>query len=284
MLASPADLENLTFPKYISPKLDGVRAVVVDGVVLGRSLKPIRNQRVQDLFGRKEFNGLDGELIVGDPTAKDAFRTTSSVVNSVDKERDVFFHVFDDFSNPEDPFRKRMELAFSKYRRHGNGMLWVRQMEVGTVEEMDHYERSYLEQGYEGAMLRDPLGRYKFNRSTSREGILLKVKRFVDRDCIVVDFEELLRNGNEAKINELGLTERSSHKENKSGAGILGSLVVKDADTGIEFNIGTGFTQEDREKIWQERGTYKGKIAKYKSLPIGVMDKPRHPVFLGWRN
>jgi DNA ligase-1 len=281
MLASPADFDSLVFPKLISPKLDGVRAVVIDGVVYGRSLKPIRNQQVQELFGRREFNGLDGELIVGDPTGADVFRTTSSVVNSVDKTGDIFFHVFDDITEPDKPFMHRLDTGLGKVA--GDQMLWVDQVQVDFLSDMESWEECYLAQGYEGAMLRDPNATYKFGRSTAKEQILLKVKRFTDSDAVVIGFQELMHNGNEAKINELGLTERSSHKENKHGMGILGALVCQDPH-GIQFNIGTGFTQADREQIWQEREQLLHKTVKYKSFHIGVKEAPRHPVFLGFRS
>jgi DNA ligase-1 len=281
MLASPADFDSLVFPKLISPKLDGVRAVVIDGVVYGRSLKPIRNQQVQELFGRREFNGLDGELIVGDPTGADVFRTTSSVVNSVDKTGDIFFHVFDDITEPDKPFMHRLDTGLGKVA--GDQMLWVDQVQVDFLSDMESWEECYLAQGYEGAMLRDPNATYKFGRSTAKEQILLKVKRFTDSDAVVIGFQELMHNGNEAKINELGLTERSSHKENKHGMGILGALVCRDPH-GIQFNIGTGFTQADREQIWQERDHLLHKTVKYKSFQVGVKEAPRHPVFLGWRD
>jgi DNA ligase-1 len=281
MLASPADFDSLVFPKLISPKLDGVRAVVIDGVVYGRSLKPIRNQQVQELFGRREFNGLDGELIVGDPTGADVFRTTSSVVNSVDKTGDIFFHVFDDITEPDKPFMHRLDTGLGKVA--GDQMLWVDQVQVDFLSDMESWEECYLAQGYEGAMLRDPNATYKFGRSTAKEQILLKVKRFTDSDAVVIGFQELMHNGNEAKINELGLTERSSHKENKHGMGILGALVCRDPH-GTQFNIGTGFTQADREQIWQERDHLLHKTVKYKSFQVGVKEAPRHPVFLGWRD
>jgi DNA ligase-1 len=58
MLASPADMSKLRFPLWLSPKLDGIRALVINGVVMSRSLKPIPNQHVQSLFGHLE--GYDG--------------------------------------------------------------------------------------------------------------------------------------------------------------------------------------------------------------------------------
>ena len=51
MLASGiTDYSKLTFPKYISPKLDGVRAIVNNGVVYSRSGKPIRSNAVLLIF------------------------------------------------------------------------------------------------------------------------------------------------------------------------------------------------------------------------------------------
>lgn len=46
------------YPVLVSPKLDGVRAIVKDGVLLSRSLKRIPNLHCQKLFARPEFEGL----------------------------------------------------------------------------------------------------------------------------------------------------------------------------------------------------------------------------------
>ena len=71
---------------YASPKLDGIRCMIQNGVALSRSLKPIRNEYIQNILGGMElFNGLDGELIVGDPTAHDVYRTTTSKCNAINR-------------------------------------------------------------------------------------------------------------------------------------------------------------------------------------------------------
>ena len=80
MLAVKADIDKLKFPVYIQKKLDGIRCIVKDGVVLSRTLKPIRNEYVQSLFSHLE--GADGELVVGSATDEKAFQTTSSGVMS----------------------------------------------------------------------------------------------------------------------------------------------------------------------------------------------------------
>jgi DNA ligase-1 len=63
----------------------------------------------------------------------------------------------------------------------------------------------------------------------------------------------------------------------------LGALKVKDLKTGVEFNVGTGFTMAERALIWRIRDTLVGKVVSYEFLPVGVKDKPRHPAFLGFR-
>ena len=55
MLAVDADVENIKYPVLCSDKLDGIRCIILNGVAYSRSLKPIRNKYVQDLFGRGEF-------------------------------------------------------------------------------------------------------------------------------------------------------------------------------------------------------------------------------------
>ena len=278
MLATDADLNNLRFPLLASTKLDGVRAVVRDGVVYSRSNKPIPNQYVQRLFS--EYEHFDGELIVGEPTSKTVYRDTVSGVMSVDGEPAVSFYVFDHIEYPTHPYTTRAQyIEFDCYDiivRHG-------QVKIETLEDLLRHEEAALVAGYEGLILRDPNAPYKMGRSTAREGYLLKLKRFQDAEATVIGFEERMHNGNEATTNELGRTKRSSHKANKTGRGDLGALVCRTAD-GVEFNIGTGFTDSERAHVWDNRDQFLGRLAKYKFFPVGQKEAPRHPVFLGWRD
>ena len=276
MLATDADLDKLRFPLLASAKLDGVRAVVRDGVVFSRSNKPIPNAHVQKLFGK--YTHFDGELIVGDPTSKTCYRDTVSGVMSVDGEPDVKLYVFDHVGEPSHIYNFRAErLTESKH------VIVHEQVMCLTLEDILKYEEQCLDAGYEGLILRDPHAPYKQGRSTVKEGYLLKLKRFVDDEATVIGFEERMHNGNVATVNELGRTARSSHKENKSGRGDLGALLLRHS-SGIEFSCGTGFTDSERGEIWANRARYLGQLAKYKHFPVGAKDLPRHPVFLGWRD
>ena len=278
MLATDADLNNLRFPLLASTKLDGIRAVVRDGIVYSRSNKPIPNKYVQQLFSEYEF--FDGELIVGEPTSKTVYRDTVSGVMSEDGEPAVSFYVFDHVEFPTHAYTVRTQyIEFDRYDiivRHG-------QVLTHNLDELLIHEQTALAAGYEGLILRDPAAPYKMGRSTAREQYLLKLKRFVDAEAVVIGFEERMHNGNEATISELGRTKRSSHKANKSGRGDLGALVCRTAE-GIEFNIGTGFTDSERQRIWDSPDHFLGKYVKFKYFPVGVKEAPRHPVFLGWRD
>ena len=284
MLASPADIKLVKWPVFTSPKLDGVRCIVSGGVALSRSLKPIPNAHVQELFGRKDLEGFDGELIVGPPTAKDVFRRTMSGVMSEDGEPEVRFHLFDMVPGTKDPgFQGRFNKAEGSIPAQLEHLVIpVPHWSVESEDEMTEMEELYLRKGFEGLMLRALNGPYKYGRSTAKEGWLLKVKRFVDAEARVLGITEMMHNANEAKRDALGYLERSSKKAGKVGRSMLGALVVEDVRSGVIFEIGTGFTKADRKKLWTDDVI--GRLVTYRYIPIGMKDRPRHPSFKGFRD
>lgn len=297
MLAAPtkeAELRAIKWPKLLSAKIDGIRMLVVeqDGkpVCLSRKMLPIPNLHVQALFARPEFIGLDGELVSGEPWDKDCYRKTNSAAMTAEGTPDIYWYVFDSFDMPSMGYVQRAIYAKSIVNKFPTSRArWLPQIPINGYDEMRAIEEGYLEQGYEGAMLRCPKAPYKENRSTLKQEWLLKVKRFTDSDAEVIDTTELMHNDNEATTDETGYTKRSSHAAGKSNSGTLGTLVVKCIDEndpfyGVQFEVGTGFTAEQRANLWKNRKYLVGKKIKYKYFPIGCKDKPRHPVFLGWRN
>lgn len=284
MLAAEADLSKLRFPLIASPKLDGVRALVKDGVVLSRSLKPIPNKHVQKLFGRPELEGLDGELIVGSPTAPDCYRKTVSGVMSEEGEPEVRYFVFDLWNNVGGFDARLLEMDLRLPRGGGRVVIPLGQQWLSSLERLREYEERCLEQGFEGLILRDPSAPYKFGRSTVNEGYLLKLKRPQDSEAVVIGVEPKYHNANEATTNELGRTQRSSHKANKVALETMGRLHVRDVKTGVEFFIGTGFTEHERAIWWRGWPKNKGLLIKYKHFPVGAKEAPRHPVYLGLRD
>lgn len=284
MLAAKADVAKIKFPVLVSPKYDGIRCLIVDGVAMSRSLKPIPNKFVQMILGRPEFNGLDGELIIGDPTAQDCFNVTSSGVMARELCPNFKYYVFGRF-DVEGPFSDRVFVSrLVAKNSKANCLIPVDHEFAKDHYELDAYEAKCVEAGYEGIMIRDPNGAYKFGRSTVKEGGLLKLKRFEDSEARVIGFTQLMTNTNAATIDKLGNTVRSSHKAGKVGAGTLGALTVKDIGTGVEFDVGTGFSEADRKVLWHMRQALIGKIVKYRYQPVGSKDKPRFPTFIGFRD
>lgn len=287
MLAEHADMTKIKFPVMASTKLDGIRAVVLDGKLLSRSLKPIKNKYTRSLFEKPEYEGLDGELIVGSPTDPKCFNKTTSGVMTEEGEPNVHYYVFDQIpeysGQPENtPFKSRFrDLQESMPMEH---VVLVQQKLVWNLPELEEFEKQCLKQGYEGVIIKDLNSPYKYGRSTLREGYMLKIKRYKDAEAKILSVEELLSNTNEATRDELGKVKRSNHKSGMVPQDTLGSLVVQDLKTGVQFNIGTGFDEELRDTLWKNKSRIIGKIVKYKYFDYGSIDKPRHPVFLGFRD
>lgn len=285
MLAAVADPARLRFPLMASPKLDGIRASVIGGKLLSRTLKRIPNLHIYEALSDPRHEGFDGELIIGDPTDDDAYRNTVSGVMSIAGEPTYTWHVFDLHDVPK-PFGARLGQLRVEVSRAKRTQIVVHAHEtINTPEELDDYEKRVIAEGYEGLILRDPLGAYKYGRSTVREGGMLKLKRFEDSEAIVLGMLEEMHNGNEAETNELGRTKRSTALAGLTGKGTMGALCVRDIYTEQVFNIGTGFTASERLQWWYDQNLHIGKtVVKYKHFPIGVKDAPRHPVFIGIRD
>lgn len=272
--------DQLRFPLLASPKIDGIRATIRNGVVYARSNQPFPNINVQRKFGRLEH--VDGEFVLGDPTRHDLCRATGGVTNSKDKDvDDLKLYMFDHVQHQNDSFIDRRNRLFSDALRTKDAIIHY-QRTVLTLDDLLTFEQECLDIGYEGVIVRSPNATYKNGRSTAKEQALLKLKRFTDAEFVVVGFEERMHNGNEATTSALGRTKRSSAAAGKSGRGDLGALICQ--GEGFTFNVGTGFSDSERAEIWGNKAAYEGRLAKVKFFAIGMKDKPRHPVFLSWRD
>lgn len=281
-------MEQLRFPLMVSPKLDGVRATVQDGKLYSRSLKLIPNQQVQEKF-KGLPDGLDGELIVGEPN-EDPYRRTVSVVMSEDKSaEDVRYYLFDKFEDKTFEIRMMdvLQAVASMHKPRYSPVYALPHYKVETPEELLKYESLFLEKGFEGAMVNSINGLYKQGRSTIKEGALLKLKRFVDAEAKIIAYAEEMENTNEATINELGKTERSSHQAGLVGKDTLGALIVVGVNgeyKDVEFRIGGGFTAQMKRDIWAKREELLHTIVNFKYFPTGSKDKPRMPIYKGPRD
>jgi DNA ligase 1 len=294
MLASPLDPALVKFPVYASPKLDGIRAHVYGGKLLSRSGKPIRNEFTQNMFGKPQFEGLDGELIVGPSHAPNVYNVTSSGVMAQKGAPDVTFFLFDDWTDYELSYDYRYNGAIFRQNQYmqdcANGVVYCRmavlkQQLITDMAALDEYEEQQIAYGYEGVMVRDIGGKYKFGRATSRSGELLKVKRFEHDEAEIIGFEELMHNDNVAFRDELGRTARSTAREGLRSSGRIGAFIVRSPSYEKTFRVSCGsMTLLERERLWAMRSGYLSQIVRYKHLPHGAKDVPRHALFAGFRD
>lgn len=301
MLAGKYDEDKIRkiLPVYGQIKLDGIRAYIEDGYARTRSTKPVRSQQVQSFvaYNKHILEGLDGEFICGDPTARNCYNRTDSSVMSFNKpDEDLTYYVFDMWDSAG-TFQERWDdilaMNFSgletRVKLVETRLLW-------TIEEIDQFMDEMIALGHEGIVLRNPNSFYKNGRGTPVQGELIKRKdgRWIDTEATVIGVKELRSNQNEATINALGYTERSGHQENLIPQGVLGSVEVVGKFPEDDMlhkslwgetystSIGTGFDDQMRMDLWKDPPI--GKTVKFKFFTGGVKDRPRFPVFLGFRD
>ena len=283
MLATQIDdLSSLSYPLYVSKKLDGIRSTIFNGVAYSRSLKLIPNLSIQKWAKENAacLEGLDGEFIVGSPTSETVFRDTTSFVMSIDKVGEFQFFAFDQVhvTAPAEDRQKALEALPSIPR-----VQVLEQTLVQSEAELEAYRTVAVQDGYEGAMVKKIKGKYKFGRSSVKEGLLLKMKLFKDSDYEIVGYDCKYHNGNEAKVNELGRTARSTSKEGMVALDTLGVLYLRTPE-GKEFGCGSGFDDKTRDELWAVRDSLVGKLATVKYFDVGGYETPRFPVFKGIRD
>ena len=279
LLAGKFDSEKAKFPYAATPKIDGIRFLMVGGAALTRSFKPIRNEYLQKILSSNLPDGIDGEL-----TSGSTFQECSSIMR-IKGEPDFKVWIFD-FVNPNDevkPYKERMnELRkFESFNIPSYEILFP--TIVSNQEQIDQLMIKNLNAGYEGLMLRDPNGIYKFGRSSVKENILLKVKEFMDDEAEIIAFREKMVNTNEGLKDNFGRTKRSSCQDGLKPSGTLGGFILRNSE-GLEFSCGSGLNDALRDEIWKNQSKYLGKLVKYKYMSKGIKELPRHPVFIGFRD
>lgn len=288
LAASLENVHSISFPIYATPKLDGIRCLKLDGEIVSRTFKPIRNAELADAIKNLLPDGSDGEIIMGG-----TFQNTTSMVMSAAKsigDEKAYFYWFDYvLDDPKKTYLERIE-DMKKYVEEHPAILSASPVKIvpliptkiDTFEELMKYETEVLAQNFEGVMLRTAHGPYKFGRSTLKEFSLVKMKKFSDDEAMIVGFNELQKNTNEKTKDEFGYAKRSTHKDGKIDQNTLGSFMVRWND--MEFSIGSGFTMEQRKEFWSARDTLVGQFVKFKYFATGMKYAPRFPIFLGIRH
>lgn len=279
--------------RYVSEKLDGIRCLFFGGVAYSRTLKPLPNKKLQALAKAyaQVLEGCDGEVIAGgDKYAVGVLQRSNSFCMKADNDDEFCVYLFDRYI-PDMPWITRyMNICENVFGVPNVEVLhhyFVRDKDYYPIEDTDRvdldlFEQSVLKKGGEGCIVRSTYGVYKFGRSASKNPELQKVKRFDDAEFRVVGYEQFETNQNELERDERGYAKRSTSKDGKVLVEQLGSLVCVLPD-GRTFNVGSGFTLQQRKDLWENRGMLVGKLAKVQYFGYSPDGIPLLPVFLDFR-
>lgn len=244
----------------IEPKYDGLRAIaVIKGqsvTLLSRngleftSVDHLKEPLLRMARGRDLF--FDGELVNGN------FNNSSSAVRRKNQTNtETQYHIFDRLETNEwgvatrEQAHRRMLLGRDFESNRDEGLQLVPSYRATPEEFMWYYNR-FLDQGYEGAMVKDPMGLYRFRKHKD----WIKIKPAEDLDLRV---ESLVQG--EGKY-----------------FGMLGAAIVK--YKGKRVSVGSGFSDEQRQQFWADPNSIKGKIIEvrfHEETPDGSL---RHPRFI----
>jgi ATP-dependent DNA ligase len=187
--------EKIIWPAYVQPKLDGHRMTAVversKCTLWSRTRKPILS--LPHIVAAVERLGVRSGVFDGEAynhAYHDRFEELASFIRSAKPKTGcevVQYHLYD-YAEPQNPFDAR----FAKLEAiHGAGGCPSELHLVETVKVYDETEmyaafQSFIEEGFEGAILRNAAGLYVNKRSTD----LQKVKEFDDSEFEIVDVVE----------------------------------------------------------------------------------------------
>lgn len=286
-------LDAMKFPLIVSPKLDGIRCIIKDGVLLSSHLKPINNARIVRRFAKlaiwaKNHNMiLDGELLAPSLT----FTELSGRVRSLNDPipEDLTFNCFDCVIEEtyNTPFKNRISDVnvldqFPDFPKEY--FVIVEQTLFSSMDEVKKLYEESLQKKCDGVMLRSPEGPYKCGRATVKEGYIYKLKPYQTFDAKIIGFVQAtaVKKTAEKKINEMGNSVTSKKKDDRELVDMAAAFLVE--YDGRELAVMIALTHEERKDIWMNQEKYLGRMIEYKGMLAGSKDLPRHHVFLRFRD
>jgi len=193
---------------FSQPKIDGLRCIVNKEGMWSREGKPIISaphisETLQPLFDINPEFVFDGELY--SDKLSDNFNEIISIAKKskptpvdFDKSKKYLQYWVYDFPTIVGSFEKRFEslenlIKENLYKTNNLAQKYIKIVETTKVqnkESLDELFRDYVEQGYEGQMIRFSSVNYENKRSKQ----LLKRKDFVDDEFIITDITEGVGN------------------------------------------------------------------------------------------
>ena len=266
-----------------SRKLDGLRCYYLNNKAISRTNKPHKEAPLSHIteqlktIPNSENLVFDGEIIYLNPDGTEDFTKAISLARSDERTPDcnnLYYCIFDMVEKqkflekiPSVSFDQEYELIkniigvkeekVSWYTTKLPNILLLKQVDDNRLDEMQDYR---FKNNWEGLMLRDGDSPYEYKRTNK----LLKIKEMQDTE-----------------VKLIGMEKGTGKYENT-----LGKLI---ADyNGFELKIGSGLSDEQRDKYWNNRDLYIGKYVKVKYFEKTVNQQGgeslRFPIFLCFRD
>ena len=302
-LAKDAIIEEVRFPCWVQPKIDGVRALNLTGRLTGRSLDEFEGFGISEYFSGSKYLGLDGEMILGNvPNSSERLcsATTGAMgrFKGVTEMADIHWWVFDYLVDPDISYARRRHLL-----KHHVALLnhprihLVPNFECPNLEVLNNCINLFANDGYEGTIIRNPEAPYKEGRATKKGQELWRVKPWADAEILVTGITEGNMNQNEKTTNSLGRGERSSAKAgmvpNGQVGSIQGTMLADFHDAlsgkllfpkGMPVTVGSGaMTVEEAIHFFEHPEEIVGHIVKFQHMTHGIKDAPRFPGYVSHR-
>jgi DNA ligase-1 len=199
----------MNFPLMVQPKLDGIRCISqydqTTGTIIMFSRKgtPFNNfthisDELKEIVNTTTTNTLfiDGELYSPDLT----FERISGLVrsqtitseDSADLQK-IQYHIYDIYvlNQPLLGYHERNQILNHFMATHARTptlfCVLVDTKIANTIKDIPQYHQHYVEHGYEGIMLRDPIGPYEIDK---RSKYLQKYKTFIEEEFRIVGIGE----------------------------------------------------------------------------------------------
>lgn len=272
--------DEVKFPCYIQPKLDGMRCLKE-----GEVLRSRKNKVIDTLphISKEEISikyTIDGELYAHGESFQDNMKLLKKHRPESVK---IKFHVYDIVSDL--PYKKRYELLKKLVKPCSHNIQLVPTYLVKSEKEFKTYHDKFKSMGYEGAIIRHGEDGYK---ASGRSKSLLKFKEIIDRAYPVIDVTPANKN----KLHGVPVVKVTDKLVPLTTPKInfyeINGKVEKITVDGVECGYPTTrcnvkLSHEEREELLSNKDDYIGKTAEIRFFEFHDTGVPRFPVFYGLR-
>lgn len=253
------EMKKVTFPCYVQPKLDGMRALGTEEALVSRTGKEIDTLK-HIVLAELEDVVLDGELYAHGISFQENMKLIKKYRPNLTEQ--VKYHVYDIVMDA--PFNERHDTLASLIRALDNPNIELVPTYLAfNKQQINEFHQAFIAEGYEGTMVRLIGEGYAVNKRSSQ---LLKYKDFLDEVYEVVDVIPSESRPEQGVV-------VCAKKMEQAGENVWVQT----------FNCGMKFSHAERQDILTYKHNFIGKMAEVRFFEYTDAGIPRFPVCVGFR-